>query len=395
MDVQKNIIHISEVLSLLTPPLIALSTGVMDLLPGALLTIFSIFFSSNTWLLLLYPPLLSFRGTLGGIYSGRLSTSLHLGSMLPSLLKNSEEYYTLLTVISILYILGGILVFFTVSIFAYFIFGYTSEVINHFFLLTFSTFFLTQIVMFPLVTFVAKLSYLKGWDPDIITYPFTSSLGDITITSFFLVVTYLLLHYSYNWFLLILSGGNLLLPFILYLGGFNSKLFITEFKESFLAILIVSVIVNITGSLFRELSYYLRRNPLLYFIYPTILTSVGDAGSIIGSVSTTKLALLGKIDFDAMFRNDLPIIISLIGIIFPVYGFFGQLLFQFSPNMIFFVKLSISGIISVFIISGLSVLIAFLTYRRGLDPDHFVTPLESTSADSITTFILYILFVII
>ena len=395
MGVKKNIFHILEVLSLFTSPFIALSTGVMDLLPGALLTLFSIFFSSNTWLLLLYPPLLSFRGTLGGIYSGRMSTSLHLGNMLPSLLKNSEEYYTLLTVISILYMLGGILLVFTVSVLAYFLFGYALEIINYLFLLTFSTFFLTQIVMFPLVTFVAKLSYLKGWDPDIITYPFTSSLGDITITSFFLIVSYLLLHYSYNWFLLVLSGGNLLLPFIFYLGGFNPKLFITEFKESFLAILIVSIIVNITGSLFRELSHYLKRNPLLYFIYPTILTSVGDAGSIIGSISTTKLALLGKIDFDTLFRNDLPIIITLIGIIFPLYGFFGQLLFHLSPNTLFFIKLSISGIISVFIISSLAIFIAFLTYRRGLDPDHFVTPLESTSADSITTFILYILFTLI
>ncbi len=395
MSLRVYIYNFLKIFSLVIPLLIALSTGIIDLLPGALLTLFSSFLSNNTWLLLLYPPLLSFRGTLGGIYTGRLTTSLHLGSMFPSFLNNSEEYYTLLIAMVITHILGGIIVSLIVSVTAYFIFGYTISIINHFLLMIFSVFFLTQLVMFPLVTIIAKLSYLKGWDPDVMTYPFTSSLGDVTITFFFIIIAYLIIHNNYvytYWLLICLSLGNFILPFIFYLKGFDSELFITELKESFLAILLASGIVTITGYIFRSFSYSLERNPLIYFIYPTILTSVGDSGSVVGSVSTTKLALIGKIDFKSLLKNYFSIIILLVAILFPIYGLIGHLIFQLIPSLNFFIKLSLGGVISVLLICSLSIFTALITYKKGLDPDHFVTPLESTIADSITTFVLYILF---
>lgn len=389
---KKYIFDMISFFSFIIPPLAALSTGILDLIPGVLLTLFSWFFSNYSWLLLLYPPLLSFRGTLGGIYSGRLSTSLHLGNMLPSILNNSEEYYTLLAVISILYLIGTLILIFTIGLVSVLVLGYEIWIINDILLIFLSTFFLTQITMFPLVTLIAKFSYLKGWNPDIITYPFTSSLGDIAITSFFLLASYSII-LSNNYLLAIgLSAGNFLLPLLFYLFGFDIELFISELKESLMAIILVSIIVNITGYLFKELSFYLKINPILYFIYPAILTSIGDGGSIVGSTSTTSLALIGHLNWNKLLRENVPTIIFLVSMIFPLYGLSGYIIFQDSINAMFLIRIALVGILSIFIVSIISVSTALLTYKRGLDPDHFVTPIESTLADGVTTFIIYILF---
>ena len=48
-----------------------------------------------SWALALYPIVLSTRGALTGIYCGRLSTSLHIGTILPRFLRNTEEFWLL------------------------------------------------------------------------------------------------------------------------------------------------------------------------------------------------------------------------------------------------------------------------------------------------------------
>jgi len=47
--------------------------------------------------------------------------------------------------------------------------------------------------------------------------------------------------------------------------------------------------------------------------------------------------------------------------------------------------LLITNLIAVFIIVISSFAIAIATFRKGLDPDNFVIPIESTLADGITT----------
>lgn len=380
---------------LVVPPLLALSTGILDLLPGAILALSSPLFSTFMWLLLVYPPLLSLRGTIGGVYSGRLTTSLHLGNMLPRILGNTDEYYTLLLAVSLLHLIGAVIVTLSSTALLILLFGYGINIISEVFLLVFSTFFLTQVVMIPLVTIIAKASYVRGWDPDIVTYPFTSSLGDVAITIFFIFSSLIILNIGVGWLALILSLLNFVMPIIFYSLGFDPEIFRVEVRESLLAIVITSVIVMITGLGLRGMAEYLEKNPVLYFIYPSILTSIGDGGSIIGSTSTTKLALTGELDIETLLKLNLPIIAGLIAFLFTLYGLLGFILFSIPLDIGFLFKLMIAGVFSVSIIGVISIYIAYLTYRRGLDPDHFVTPIESSLADNVTTGVLYLLFIII
>ena len=45
-------------------------------------------FNQHPWAILIFPGLLSNRGAIGGLFSGRLSTGLHLGTILPSYRNN-------------------------------------------------------------------------------------------------------------------------------------------------------------------------------------------------------------------------------------------------------------------------------------------------------------------
>ena len=48
-------------------------------------------FDTIPWALLIYPGILSIRGAIGGLYAGRLSTALHLGTIKPRIFKNTNR----------------------------------------------------------------------------------------------------------------------------------------------------------------------------------------------------------------------------------------------------------------------------------------------------------------
>lgn len=381
---------------LLPPLLMAISTGLIDLFPGYLLSISASFLSSVPLLIFIYPQLLSLRGTIGGIFSGRLSTSLHLGEIRPQFAGNTPEFYTLLSVVSILYIFSASLVTLLTTLFSLLVFSIDIEKLVFIIIHIFSTFSLTQLSTIPIALLIAKLSYRRGWDPDIITYPFTSSFGDLFITLYYIVLGHLIHIYNLFQIPLLLIVPLFILPVFFVKIGLDIELFMKELRESIVSIVLAGLIVTGTGFIMKSLEYYIRARPYIYFIYPALLTTIGDVGSIIGSSSTTGLNISGDI-----FHNYKPLVYMLllsimIPILFILYTMLGHMLtVGFSGiNIYEYVGVGLAGFLSTLIISIFSLLVAYMTFRWSLDPDHFVIPIESTSADLLTTFILYIVLVL-
>jgi cation transporter-like permease len=65
---------------------------------------------------------------------------------------------------------------------------------------------------------------------------------------------------------------------------------------------------------------------------------------------------------------------------------------QLSPSglIMFAGRVLATNAIAGAIIVIVSYMVAILTYRKGLDPDNFVIPIESSLADSITTMSLFL-----
>ena len=75
--------------------ILSLSFNFGGLLAGTLAVYFSVF-SITPWAIALFPGILSVRGAIGGLFSGHLSTDLHLGTIKASNTKNTKTFYLLL-----------------------------------------------------------------------------------------------------------------------------------------------------------------------------------------------------------------------------------------------------------------------------------------------------------
>ena len=64
------------------------------------MVVFTPMFSVNPWILALFPPILTVRGGIGGIFSGNLATMMHLGLVKPRIRGNTEQYKDLIKMIN-------------------------------------------------------------------------------------------------------------------------------------------------------------------------------------------------------------------------------------------------------------------------------------------------------
>ena len=62
------------------------------------------------WVILIYPLLLTVRGDINGILTGKLGTALHLGTILPTWRKNTNRFVQLVGLIFLLSFYDSILV---------------------------------------------------------------------------------------------------------------------------------------------------------------------------------------------------------------------------------------------------------------------------------------------
>lgn len=69
----------------------ALSFNLGGILTGLIVAFQFNVFQLAPWAIAVYPVVLSARGVVSGLFSGRLSTGLHLGTIYPKLRGNSKE----------------------------------------------------------------------------------------------------------------------------------------------------------------------------------------------------------------------------------------------------------------------------------------------------------------
>jgi mgtE-like transporter len=153
----------------------------------------------------------------------------------------------------------------------------------------------------------------------------------------------------------------------------------------------VAFIVNVTGTVLKGISEVVKDRKEIYTVYPALIDMVGDVGSVVGSTATTKLALgLLKPSFSSI-RNHARNIFSAWAasiVMFLILAISSPLLngtFSIPDFLNLALVLIITNVISVAAIVMVSYGISILTFKRGLDPDNFVIPIESSFADSATS----------
>ena len=354
-------------------------------------------FSISPWSIAVYPAILSARGIIGGLFSGRLSTAFHLGTIFPRVFKNTKSFRMLVNAVVTLTFEVSIITSLFSTVFGSILWGTTLADFPNILAVILATMTLGLIIALITVG-VSFISFKYGLDSDVFLYPAVSAISDVLITLFYIFVLSLFFSSSLYGQWLIVSVGLFLMisALVSVLRNFREKEFTKTLKESFFTLIFVAVIVNITGAVLSRISASVTKESEIYIVFPALMAIIGDVGAVVGSTATTKLALgLLDVSFSDMKNHLREIFSAWIAslIIFVFFSFLSLSIrgtFSLELFLIFTFLLLITNVIAASAIILISYAVAILTFQKGLDPDNFVIPIESVLADSITSIALLV-----
>ena len=378
--------------------LIAISFNSMSILAGGLISIFAPQFETAPWVLALFPPILTIRGGIGGVFSGNLATMLHLGLIRPQIRDNTPVFYQLISSVFVITLIDTLTMGFfsfvmnlamgSVSMSHVFIFAVVPTVAC----------VMALAVSIPLTILIAIVTFRRGLDPDILVYPILASVNDIIVTAT-LVVTVLLV-----------LGGSALLPVLWGLFVFivastvaiawrnrRVKFFFQTIREASTIVVMSSLFGSINGVFLAGMRGSLLRYPGVLTVYPALTNALGNIGSIIGSTSTTNLALGYDRGFAEEVKGSASTILQVESVAFFMHAVFGIIAYllvratQRGANLFSLVQVSLlSNVLSFLPIALLALVVAHQAFNRGLNPDNVAIPVITSVSDTVATFTLFL-----
>jgi mgtE-like transporter len=358
-------------------------------------------FQLSPWAIALYPAVVSVKGVITGLLTGRLSTALHLGTIYPRFFGNTRTFYSLIGAMVVLTLATSATISAISIVFGTLFWGVTIAEFPAILTVMVATLSLGLFITLITVKFTF-ISFKKSLDPDTIVYPAISTIADIVITFLYIGVLHLYFSGSIGkWAIIIFGLINVFLVLIIIPRNMHQAEFLKIIRESLPTMLLVAVMVNVTGTVLKGISNLAATRREIYTIYPAIIDMMGDVGLVVGSAATTKLALGVLTPSFSSIKNHAKNIFSAWVaslLLFAVLGFFslglnGLFTLQGIANLLLILLVSNLIAFSIIVISTYS--ISILTFKRGLDPDNFVIPVESSLADALTTIALFIALLLI
>jgi mgtE-like transporter len=358
-------------------------------------------FKLSPWVITLYPAVISAKGVGSGLLSGRLSTGLHLGTIHPTFFGNTKNFYKLIEALIVLTLVTSVTISAVSLVFGILLWGITLVDFPAILSIVVATMALGLLLSFLTIK-VAFISFERGLDPDVVVYPVMSTVADIFVTFCYIAVLNLFFFGVVGqWFVGVGCLVPVFLVFYILSKNLHEAEFVKTIKESMVTMLLVSLLVNVTGTLLLGISKFISERVEIYTIYTPLIGMIGNVGSVVGSTATTKLALgLLTPSFSSM-RNHAKSIFTawaasiIMFIILAVLSLSIHSSFSFSSFYSLFSIVLVANVLAVAAIVILTYSISILTFKRGLDPDNFVIPVESSLADSVTSLALFVALLLI
>ncbi len=374
----------------LTRALVAMTFGLGDLLAGGVVASQIHLLRATPWALAIYPGMLSARGAVNGVLSGRLSTGLNIGSMKPSLRSNTEEFWSTISAAFTLTLLASASLTLTVGSTVLFLAGRGGAGLADILAVVLAAMGISQAIMAPTTAVAASAFFKAGFDPDYVTYPSMSTVADFVVSAVYVGTLRAYSSGSLGRLAVSLAALAYAAAAVALAARYaKGDVFRFILREASLAVLFVSLIVAVTGNFLVRVEGVVRGMPEIYVIYPALLTMVGDFGSIVGSIATTRLAIGTSRPSLRLFSDIAPEALGAWTAWFAAVQAFGVVtaVVSGSGSRVEWLAgvLALGGTLSTVTILAVSLGVAVLTFRMGLDPDNFVNPIESSLADAITT----------
>jgi mgtE-like transporter len=248
------------------------------------------------------------------------------------------------------------------------------------------------------VTFTA---FKKGLDLDGVAYPIAATIADVFITVCYALAVNLFFNFGYAGRDATILIAILLAVLALYSLSriIRAEGFSRTMKTSIAALMFVAIIASVTGTILQRINVvaglWNGNRPLypaaLFVAYPALIELIGDAALVIGSTATTRL-VLGLLEpyFSAMKNHALQILGAWAASAFAFIPISAASLFLTGTFALpaFYLLTSILLATNAFAMIAMALIsyaLAILTFKKGLDPDHLVVPIESSLAGTITS----------
>ncbi|MDD3791645.1 MAG: magnesium transporter [Candidatus Bathyarchaeota archaeon] len=353
-------------------------------------------FHLSPWAIALYPAVISIKGVITGVLTGRLSTALHLGTIYPKFLGNTKSFYRLISATIVLTLATSVTISLVSILFGTLFWGVTLTELPA--ILTVMVATLSVSLLIALITIKGTfISFKKSLDPDIIVYPATATATNIIITLLYIAV--LNLYFSGptgQWAIIIFGLINVFLVALVLPKNIKETEFRSIIKEALPTMILIAFIVNVTGTLLKGISNIAGDRREIYTLYPAIIDVIGDAGLVVSSAATMKLTLgILSPTFSSIKHHAKNIFSAWTSslIFFVVLGVLSLMInsiFAFDSIMNLLTLLVIANIIAFAANVIISYGISILSFKRGLDPDNFVIPIGNSIADALTTLAIFI-----
>ncbi len=349
-------------------------------------------FQLSVWAIAVYPAILGVKGVLQGLLTRRLGTALHLGTVHPRFKGNTRSFYKMMSAAIVTTLAISMVMSLVSVVFGSALWGISASDSLGIVLVVVASMSLG--LLFSIATAqVGFVTFKRNLDPDIIVYPIMSTVADIFITfCFILMLDSLFLFGSVGTYIIAaVLAVHLVLAFYVLQKYARESDFRRNLKESLPALLLVTVIANVTGTVLKNISALVNVRKEIYTAYPALGDTVGDVGSIVGFTTTTKLALgllrpslssiAHHIKTVASTWGASIVVFIVVALLAPaINGFFS---FSIFANLL--TVLLVANLLAVFATILFSYGLSIIAFQKSLDPDNIVVPIESAFADTLVT----------
>ncbi|ACS89221.1 magnesium transporter [Thermococcus sibiricus MM 739] len=230
------------------------------------------------------------------------------------------------------------------------------------------------------------IPFKKGIDPDAVAAPIVTSIADLITIPLLVGFMFLYEGNPKTFYLLLVLG--VILSLIVSKGSKIGKRERKIFVEVLSIVGALAFISSISGTLLESYSEIIHASIIFSVMYPAILDSTGNLGSVIGAKTSTRIHL-GEIE--KLFNKTTAIEISLYTILAAILGILANLI------AIGVVKLTLNtqiGLVKPFLllyplltfgVMWMAYFLAITFDRLGLDPDNATVPTITTLADIFST----------
>jgi len=179
---------VAEVIKTFKQSTLSLFFNLGGILAGTLLALHLGVFSLTPLALMIYPRILNIRGMIGGLFSGRLSTGFHVGTVRTCFFGNTKDFYLLWHAIIALTLESSVMIGLVASLSG--ILLLRIPIFDSIAILSviIATMAISLVFISPITVAISILSFKHGLDPDVIVYPIESTAAEVLVTVCYIIV---------------------------------------------------------------------------------------------------------------------------------------------------------------------------------------------------------------